>query len=69
MAEMRDQLGLPDDSVAIMDNVGLDKSEEIREGIEVRGVQWEYITPYIPYCNAIKSSSSRWENSLEELSS
>ena len=62
LAEKRDEKGLPQDSTVVMDNVPFHKGSEVREIMEVRGLQWKFLPPYTPYFNAIENTFSQWKN-------
>ena len=61
LAAARDAVGLPNDTIVILDNVAFHHSANVIEMLELRGFPYKFLPPYSPYFMAIECMFAEWK--------
>ncbi|KAF7685898.1 hypothetical protein CDIK_3353, partial [Cucumispora dikerogammari] len=54
-----------EDSVLIMDNASIHKTNEVKRLLELSGFDFLYLLPYSPFLNPIENMFSKWEKHVK----
>ena len=65
LADTRDRLQLPADTIIILNNVGFHRSPIVVEMLELRGFEYKYLPPYSPFFMGIESLFSEWKHHVK----
>ncbi|KAF7697659.1 Insertion element IS630 uncharacterized 39 kDa protein [Cucumispora dikerogammari] len=54
-----------EDSVLIMDNASIHKTNEVKSLLELSGFDFLYLPPYSPFLNPIENMFSKWKEHVK----